>query len=134
MKYLILLPLLLACQGKSGGSSDVTSQKFEVLQNIETSVHISSEEIILSDSLPAGKLSSDCGPSPESGKRYNYELLNDTLVIDDSRVQVTYERVTDEGGILSGKWKLLSSSDRNMQTGSLEFKDNMIHFISYCSQ
>ncbi|MES2527189.1 MAG: hypothetical protein V4598_08870 [Bdellovibrionota bacterium] len=134
MKYLLLLPLLIACQGKSGGSSDVTIEKFEVSQDVQMSAHISSDEIVLSNLLPAGSIGSDCGPSPESGKKYTYELVNDTLVLDDSRVQVTYERITDEGGILSGKWKLLSSSDRNMQTGTLEFKDNSVHFISYCSQ
>ena len=134
MKYLMLLPLLIACQGKSGGSSDVTIEKLEVSQDVQMSAFISSDEIILSNLLPAGKLGSDCGPSPESGKRYNYELVNETLVIDDSRVQVTYERVTDEGGILAGKWKLLSSSDRNMQSGTLEFKGNSVHFISYCSR
>lgn len=134
MKYLLLLPLLIACQGKSGGGSDSSISKFEVNQDVQMSAHISSEEIVLSNLLPAGRLGSDCGPSPESGKRYNYELVNDTLVIDDSRVQVTYERMTDEGGILTGKWKLLSSSDRSMQSGTLEFEGNSVHFISYCSQ
>ena len=134
MKYLILLPLLIACQGKNGGSSDSSIEKFEISQDVQMNAYVSSDEIVLSNLLPAGRLGSDCGPSPEAGKRYSYELVNDTLVIDDSRVQVTYERTTDEGGILAGKWNLLSSSDRNMKSGTLEFKDNSVHFISYCSQ
>ena len=68
MKYLILIPFLIACQGKSGGSSDVSIEKLEVSQDVQMSAHVSSEEIILSDILPAGTLGSDCGPSPESGK------------------------------------------------------------------
>jgi hypothetical protein len=134
MKYFMLLPLVIACQGGRGGNSDVSIEKFVISQDVEMSVSISSDEIILSDLLPAGRLGSDCGPSPEAGKRYTYELFNDTLVIDDSRVQVTYERVTDEGDILAGKWKFISSSDRNMKSGTIEFTYNSVHFISYCSE
>ncbi len=134
MKYLILLPFLIACQGTGGGSSNVSVERLEVSQDVEMSASITSDEIILSSLLPAGKLGSDCGPSPESGKRYTYELVNDTLIIDDNRVQVTYQRMTDDGDILAGKWKFLASSDRNMKSGTIEFTYNTVHFISYCSQ
>jgi hypothetical protein len=134
MKYFMLLPLVIACQGGRGGNSDVSIEKFVISQDVKMSASLSSDEITLSDILPAGRLGSDCGPSPEAGKRYTYEVFNDTLVIDDSRVQVTYERVTDKGDILAGKWKFLSSSDRNMKSGTIEFTFNSVHFISYCSE
>ena len=130
----MLLPLVIACQGGRGGNSDVSIEKFVISQDVKMSASLSSDEITLSDILPAGRLGSDCGPSPEAGKRYTYEVFNDTLVIDDSRVQVTYERVTDKGDILAGKWKFLSSSDRNMKSGTIEFTFNSVHFISYCSE
>lgn len=136
MKILFLLPLLVACQGNGNGHSDSAAAQFDIDQNVETTAHISSDEIILSDlRLLAGrKMMSECGPTPEPGKRYQYELVNDTLIIDDQRVQVTYERVTDEGGILNGKWNMLASSDRSMKTGTLEISGNKVHFISHCSQ
>ncbi len=130
MKYLILFPLLIACQ--EGSSSN--KMKSDVTQDVQMNAFVSSDEIILSDLLPVGKMGSECGPNPEAGKRYSYEFVNDHLVIDDSRVQVTYERMTDEGGILSGKWKFLSSSDSSMKSGTLEFLDDSVRFISYCSQ
>ena len=136
MKILFLLPLLIACQGNGNGHSEAVSNQIAVDQDVETTAHISSDEIILSDlRLLAGrKMMSECGPTPEPGKRYQYELVNDTLIIDDQRVQVTYERITDEGGILNGKWNMLASSDRNMKTGTLEISDNKVHFISHCSE
>ena len=103
-------------------------------QDVVTTATIYSDEIVLSEfSLLSRKTMSECGPTPEPGKRYQYELVNDTLIIDDQRVQVTYERVTDEGGILNGKWNMIASSDRNMKSGTLEIDRNRVHFISRCS-
>lgn len=126
----------MACQGNGNGHSDSISSEMDINQDVETTAHISSEEIILSDlRLLAGKkMMSECGPTPEPGKIYQYELVNDTLIIDDQRFQVTYERVTDEGGILNGKWNMLASSDRSMKSGTLEITGNKVHFISHCSQ
>ncbi len=136
MKFLFLLPLLIACQGNGGGgNSDAYVTKLDVSQDVQMNAAIYSDEIILSDLMPRmGKMASECGPTPEPGKRYQYELINDTLILDDQRVQVTYDRETDEGGIINGKWKMLMSSDRNMKSGTLEIDGNKVHFISHCSQ
>lgn len=135
MKFLLLLPFLIACQGNGSGNADSFKSSLEVDQDIKINAAIYSDEIILSDyMLPMGKMASECGPTPEPGKHYQYELVNDTLILDDQRVQVTYERVTDEGGILNGKWNMLASSDRNMKSGTLEIERNTVHFISHCSQ
>ncbi len=153
MKYLIfILPLLVACESGSSGSNKNDGEvipmcigsiecgrrntlRASVSQDVTTNVAISGYELTLSSLLPTRSPNADeCGPNPTAGKIYTYDIKDDVLTIDDNRVTVSYQRVDENNVGILGKWKLKSSSDKLMRSGSVEFPDyRTIHFIHFCS-
>jgi hypothetical protein len=120
--------MIVAC-GKEKKSSD----HYHRSEDLKMNAAIFGNQIQLSNFISSVGTSSVCGPSPMAGKIYNYSLMGDVLSIADQNVQVSYQREINGGGIY-GLWKMISSTDTRMTSGTLEITSTSVHFISSCSQ
>lgn len=145
---LILLPLLVACGGGNGGGGGNTD--YEVIpmcltdgvacgstRTVEAVMHswsssytLTATEFVLNDLLPERE-TQNCGLDPQPGKSYSYEIAGGQLVVDDSRVTVTFTR-TENKNQLYGEWKFVKSSDRAMFSGSIEFTEGTVKIEGSC--
>lgn len=144
MKSLLpLLILLVACSGRDEGKKKnsspvvvpppVVTEETVIDQDVRVPITIFHDEIHLSD-FGFGKQFElkDCGPSPAPEKIYSYDLTGDYLTLDDKRVQITYARVRDDGGLVRGLWEMVTSTDPTMKSGTIEILAVTARFISHC--
>jgi hypothetical protein len=143
MKTLLpLLILLVACSGRDGDHNKkktepvvippVVVEETVIDQDVRVPITIFADEIHLSDFGFGKELPENCGPTPVSQKIYSYDLNGDYLTLDDKRVQVTYERIRDDGGLVRGLWQMTTSTDPTLKSSTIEILAVTARFISHC--
>lgn len=129
MKLMLLLVLFLVACGKD----EKSSKSIHFSEDIQMNAAIYSNQIQLSNVLKTTSSSPNvCGPAPAAGKIYTYSVQSNLITIADQQVQVTYQRVTNLGGIY-GSWSMVSSTDPRLKSGTMEITYNSVRFVSNCS-